>query len=457
MPTLPLSLGMASGVEPSLPVSTQELVNLYTHVNPEDAKNKTSLYACPGLDAYATVGVGPIRMLAAYKEGFVVVSKNACYFIGADTNPVFLGSITGNGFISHTTTRDGIVFTCNGNAYMASDIALVNIPVTQVGTATFLDGYTVFNQRNTQIFFVSQVNDPLTYDGTEFTLASAYPDNIVAIKAVNRELWVLKEHSYEVFSNTGALDFPFQRINSAIIERGCFCPSSVVSSKGVLVFVGDDRKIYSNNGFSIQKISTHAIDYVLERDSSLGSCTASMHSTRGHFMFTLRTPQNTLVYDFSTQLWHRRKSKNSDTWRVGYIMDTGNDVYCGDYASNKILKMSTTTYTEDGNEMVKETITPPFFLNGKRGTMFDLRVFFESGTGLSTGQGAAPKAMLQHSDDGGYTWSSEQWAEIGAIGRYGYAVRWARLGQFSQRALRIHISDPIKTVITGGTVEVESE
>ena len=82
----------------------------------------------------------------------------------------------------------------------------------------------------------------------------------------------------------------------------------------------------------------------------------------------------------------------------------------------------------------------------------------ESGVGAVTGTGNDPQAMLQFSDDGGKTWSSETWAKtnIGAIGEYLTRVQWNRLGMFRQRQFKLTISDPVKVVILGAYAEIEN-
>jgi hypothetical protein len=79
----------------------------------------------------------------------------------------------------------------------------------------------------------------------------------------------------------------------------------------------------------------------------------------------------------------------------------------------------------------------------------------ERGVGLTTGQGSDPQAMLQWSDDGGYTWSNEHWVDVGAKGQYSTRVKWNALGSSRDRVFRFVISDPVKCVLIGATVNVD--
>ncbi len=72
-----------------------------------------------------------------------------------------------------------------------------------------------------------------------------------------------------------------------------------------------------------------------------------------------------------------------------------------------------------------------------------------SGSGLTTGQGSDPQAMLQISKDNGNSWGVELWRDIGAIGNYTQRVIWRRLGMARDWVFKLRITDPIPVHITG--------
>jgi hypothetical protein len=60
--------------------------------------------------------------------------------------------------------------------------------------------------------------------------------------------------------------------------------------------------------------------------------------------------------------------------------------------------------------------------------------------------------MLRFSDDGGHTWSNEQFAGTGKIGEYYRRVFWRRLGmtlKLRDRVYELSGTDPVKITITG--------
>lgn len=73
-----------------------------------------------------------------------------------------------------------------------------------------------------------------------------------------------------------------------------------------------------------------------------------------------------------------------------------------------------------------------------------LQLDLESGVGLDTGLGEDPQVMLQWSDDGGKTWSSEHWVSAGREGAYTWRAQWRRLGRSRDRVFRVVLTDPVK-------------
>jgi hypothetical protein len=85
----------------------------------------------------------------------------------------------------------------------------------------------------------------------------------------------------------------------------------------------------------------------------------------------------------------------------------------------------------------------------------------ESGDRLIVELGAfvnpQPSVMLRWSDDGGHTWSSEHWKDMGAVGQYFYRTIWRRLGmtvKLRDRVYEISGTDPIKIAIMGAELHL---
>ena len=73
-------------------------------------------------------------------------------------------------------------------------------------------------------------------------------------------------------------------------------------------------------------------------------------------------------------------------------------------------------------------------------------------SGIQSGYASDPVIIMQHSDDGGNTWSSQRTTPIGRAGKYNTRARFRRLGRSRERVYRIVISDPIKVTIQGARI-----
>jgi len=84
-----------------------------------------------------------------------------------------------------------------------------------------------------------------------------------------------------------------------------------------------------------------------------------------------------------------------------------------------------------------------------------LQIDLQAGVGLVTGQGSDPQVMLRWSDDGGRTWSSEQWASAGALGAYKTRALWRRLGRARDRVFEVVVNDLVPWMLAAGYIQVE--
>ena len=128
--------------------------------------------------------------------------------------------------------------------------------------------------------------------------------------------------------------------------------------------------------------------------------------------------------------------------------------YVCDYRNGLIYTVAANVYTDNGTAIVREWETKHVFHDLDRLSVYEFQVEFEPGTGLVTGQGSNPQAMLQYSKDGGATWSSELWSGIGEIGAYIRRAIWRRLGMARDFVFKVRVSDPVKVVIVNAQIRV---
>jgi hypothetical protein len=328
----------------------------------------------------------------------------------------------------------------------------------------FLDGWFVFNQPNSQIFWVMD-STGTTIDSLYFASAEGSPDNLVTLIVDHREIWLFGTNSVEVWYDAGLADFPMARIQGAFNEIGCLAAYSVAKLDNGLFWLGADARgngvVYRSKGYSGERVSTHAVEWQIQQYSNLSDAVGYTYQQDGHSFYVLNFPtaNTTWVYDVATGAWHERAG-----WELGnFIRHRGNcqmnfsgEIVIGDYQSGQIYAYDLNVYTEAGSiqKWLRSWRALPTGQNDlNRTAQHSLQLDCQTGVGLDgSSQGADPQVMLRWSDDGGHTWSNEHWKSMGQIGRTGFRTIWRRLGmtlKLRDRVYEISGTDPVKIAIMG--------
>lgn len=445
----------------SRPFSAQRCVNLYMEPGNEDTQTQAVLYGTPGFDLFANLGAGRIWGMHVMGANLYVVSGNNVYVVNASSGSTNLGAI---GSVSDVVgmADDGvhvIILLESGAAYLATASTLAQITdgdYVSSSSVTVLDSFTIFTNQSSAVFQISSLLDASSYDALDVATVEGISGNLVRAIANRGELWMFKEFSTEVYYNSGAGSFPFIPIGSATMQRGCAAKRSVVVESNTVMWLGDDRVIYSAQGYTPTRISTFGIEKDIETYDTISDAEAFIYTEEGHkfYVLTFPTEDVTWVYDLTTRLWHERESFGYGRWRASsYAFFNGRNLV-GDFQTGKIYQLNLDTYTEYGTTIQRIATTPPIFADTNRIIFDRLEVTFDAGVGLLSGQGSQPYAMLRFSDDGGYTWSNERLASIGLTGQYKNRAIWRRLGQTREKVFEVTVSDPVLVNITGAFADI---
>lgn len=455
-----------SSQEYSLPFNAERTVNMYAVLD-QRGKKPASLYARPGNNLFATVGVGPGRGAFPATNGRVFnVSGSELYEIFSDGTKTLRGSLnTSSGNITlaengiQLTICDGVdlyIFTYETNVF--TRVVSANLP--SAASVIFLGGYFIVNRSITSgIFQISAPYDGTTWGSLDFATAESSPDSLLRVANVSGQLWLIGDTTIEVWSNTGAAAFPFQRLNSAAnLSVGTIAQDSVLEIENTLYWVGKDRNgagiVYKADGFTPQRISTEAIELRVQSSPSISSLKAMSYQESGHtfYIITGGGMETALVYDISTRLWSEWSYFNSlgqyELPLTNYLFYAFGKTLALDRTSGKIYHQSQSYFSDNGDEIACDRIFTHIFNSGNPFLIKNLTVNFETGVGNSTV--SDPKCMLYLSNDGGRSFYTYYETALGKIGKFlTRAVFW-RLGRHRQCTFRVRVTDSVKRVITGG-------
>lgn len=481
MPTINLSLGKNSYQSVSLPFSAQRCINLY--VNPAQAESAYNymLRRSPGIVSWADISSYSSRGAVAMNGVYYVVMGNTLYSISQTGISTSLGTIAGTARVSmaHNGQKLCIVVP-GGNGYVYDSGTSTFSQITDVDyrtadTVCFKDGYYVFSATDSNVFFNSALNDPLTFGALDFGTAEATPGNIVAVYANYDEVIVLKRDFSERFQNIGGSGFPFQRIPGASFEKGTHSKYSPIQWENAFYFVGggaNERPAIFRTGPNVLpvKISTDAISTQIQKftDNEISDCFSFAYSINGiacvgfTFQSVNFTPK-TFVYNitasqlFNQPIWFELQSGLIDNnWRVATIDFIYNKLIVSDLSDGRLGYLDADIYTEYDDSILAVKTLPPFGDGSRSLYVSNLRLILESGVGNLIDPGSDPIMALSWSDDGGRLWSSQLDRQMGKMGEYDRIVEWRRLGRTPAfRVHRLETSAPVPVSLIKAMINVK--
>ena len=453
----------------------QELINWYPQRDERKAqgeRGELTLYPTPGLSLRKqSATVSEVRGFCLLPNGlyFVSVIGNAFYSYDVAYNETFRGNLLSSGGPVRITTNGLVVYITDGANRYYWQVLGVNTLQVLPGTdgafsggsaCDFLDGFIVYSQMGgTQWGATSNLSQfsPALSFATKFSGA----DHIQTLFVDHREVYLLGELSTEAWVDVGSFPFPFQIIPGTNTQHGCAAPNSVYRMGDSFAYLAKDNRgssvVVQMVGYQAKRISTFAVENDLV-GQTVSDAIGMTYQLGGHeiYVLTFPTADRTWCYDVATGMWHKWLAVDSfnvfHRHRANCMLNFNGEIIVGDYANGAIYALDQLNYTDNGNEIRRVRRCPHLTAELKRVQYGELQIQFQPGVGLSVGQGSNPQVMLRWSDNGGSTWSTEHWTEIGAIGQYANRARWTQLGMARDRIFEVAISDPVNAVIVSANL-----
>ena len=336
----------------------------------------------------------------------------------------------------------------------------------------YLDGYGCFvlgggGVASPDVFGVLNLGDLSTFNALNVAEAEALPDGINNIISTLREIWILGSESIEIWSDTGAAAFPFERIPGGVLGIGSGAGAALLD--GTIYWMTPDYKVARSVGYQFEYISTPSVELALRRvannkDLAVGlfKSKAYTYKADGHAFYVLNAgPYLTLVYDATTGLWHQRAARTANGALVadiiGPILDTSAPFYSGlapvlalGQQDGNIYALDPGTYTDNGNPIYRERtwqVMDPQEINRIRIDRLELDA--ETGVGNETGTDTDPQVWLDMSFDGGRTFGTSRYQSLGKVGIYNNVPTWKRCGMGRRPVARLATTAQVKIAWAG--------
>ena len=454
----------------SLPLSAQTCVNLYAERNESGEGAEGAFYGTPGLKARVTLPGGEGRCLVPSGDASVLyaVSAENVYKIDTNFTETLIGTLSSSaGRISGVSNNTQTLFAHSGGWHYTTGTTVKPIPTGPPNAiATYMDGYIVFTEEVDGEFGLTAINDLTSIDPLDIAEAEALPDDLVSVFADQREVWLLGNLSTEIWADTGAAAFPFERIPGGVLSVGCAAPFSVAYCDGSLFWLTQDKSgnatVIRTVGYQTVRVSTHALEHAIEGYDVISDAYGFGYQQEGHafYVLTFPTADVTWVYDCATKLWHRRGWRDSNgilhRHRVGaYAFFNGQHCIL-DRLNGTLYTFDLDTFTDGGDVIYRERAWPLMAPQEMHRMRCDqLELVGETGVGNISGVDMSPSTWLQMSFDGGVSFGNERYQSPGPFGKRFFRMRWRRNGTGRRPVARIATTQTTKVAWLGVNVQGE--
>lgn len=392
--------------------------------------NRTPL---PGVDNGGVVWNGQLYRVAG--SSLVRVDSNG--------HISTIGSVSAGGPCSFDYSFDRLAIASGGRLYYLKDNVLSQVTDPDLGAVLdviWIDGY--FATTDGEYIVVTELSDPTAVNPLKYGSSESDPDPIVGLLKVRNELIALNRYSIEFFDNTGGENFPFQRIEGALIPKGCVGTHAKCKIAQTFAFVGSGRNepcsVYIGGSGTAQKIATREIEILLNRfsETELSQVIVEAREYDLHQHLYIHLPDMTLVYDIAATaatgqpVWFILRSgvDGKQAYQAFNFTFAYNKWICGDKTAARLGILTSETFAQYGKPTFWQFNTGLLYNNSKAAQVHSLELVATSRSDL----GEKSSIYMSYTKDG-VNWSQEHLCAQGGRGEYASRIVWHRaVGMFRQ-------------------------
>jgi hypothetical protein len=351
----------------------------------------------------------------------------------------------------------------------------------KAGTGAYLDGYGIVApppqpRTLTNMFLISEIRNFAKWYALDKGTKEGYADNILALLADHEELIIFGDlESGEVWRNTGASNFPFERNMGAFMHFGLAAQHSVARlGMNGIAWLGWSAgrgapQAYYAAGFQPQRISTPMLEHLWDQYPNVRDARAFSYIEDGHHFWQITFPEAdiTWCFDFTASekmgkpMWHARASWSDDAWHrvranchtYGYFLENEEHAggtwtrhlthFVGDWENSSIYVQGLYNFTDAGTP-IRRQMQSIHMANENKRTVWNL---FQLECRVGDG-GEDIEWTLDYSRDRGGTFVNPRDRLAAGDGDTHQRLRWWRCGQSYDQVWRLTTESPAKVSIT---------
>lgn len=414
------------------------------------------LRVADGISAVSTTGMptGASRGGINWKGELYRVIGSKLVKIASDGVVTTIGDVGfGSDQCSFDYSFDRLAVASGARLYYYNGTSLTQVTDTDLGAVIdliWIDGY--FMTTDGENLVVTELNDPTAVDPLKYGSSEADPDPVNGLLKVRNEVYALNRYTIEVFNNVGGENFPFSRVEGAMIPKGCVGTYAKCPLDGTFAFLGSGRNepcsVYLAEPANAVKIATREVETVLKKysEGQLAGAILEYREDKVNKLIYVRLPEETLVYDLAATsaigvpIWYYHSSAVSGTAPLrakDYVYCYG-EYQVADLQDNRLGRFDSTITTQYG-DVVGYQFDTQIVYNGSKGVIANqIEIVGLFGRAES---GEDPYIFVSWTNDG-ETWSDERRLSIGRKGNRGIRPQIRQSGRFGNwRAYRIRAAN----------------
>lgn len=324
---------------------------------------------------------------------------------------------------------------------VVTHIVDADFPTPHIPIPAYLDGYVFLLHGTSESMYNCDLDDPTSWDPTNFLDAEMFPDLGVALARQNNQVICFGTESTEFFYDAAnAVQSPLLSNSGPALQVGCAAPYAIMQNEKSCVFVSRSRTaghaVWKIDGFEAKKISIEGIEKILDAEgSTISNARAFGVRIQGHYFYVLNlySQSRTLVYDIDEGIWSEWSSNSSGShikFRCDFAADVAGVMYIQDVSTGSVYSMSSTVYKDNSIDILCVARTTKLdFDSMNRKFMYGFYLVGDINPSSTT-------ISVRWSDDDYQTWSTAR--SISLSGARAYDTRF---GTFRRRAFEISYSD----------------
>lgn len=421
-------------------MTTERVVNMFPEVLGQDI----ILRSVPGLTEITRVASTPVRAMVADDDHIYIAAGRGLSRWNGTTNST-LGAIEDDEETTLALSATECAAVASGSYFVFDGSAVSEVvgqAFSDIGSVEYLDGYFLLTEKAGARFAISGLNDGETLDPLDFASAEYKPDNLRRVVVNRGEIRLFGAETIEAWENTGATDFPFERIANTIMERGILQSNAAAKMDNSIIWAGEDNTAYRETQFTPQRISTHSVEASLRANSLTN---VFEYEWEGHKFACFRfSDRPAWIYDPATQMWHERATGAAlDPWEVTCTAQFKGKWYAG--TTGGYLCRFDAVHQDRGGALRREAQSAVVESGGKPFILKNLDIQIDASTGAAV--------MTQFSVDKGRTWTPERQRAL-TLNDNETRLFWKKLWRAKKISARISVSDNADFTIFGVDFDV---